>query len=355
MEDFYINNTSTNTSYNYSSIDTNASLDYYTHSDSYDDVILINVMEWIIICAGLPLTLVAIAAVYSLVKNNHIAPVYIINLLISDLIQLCCMTAWKFVLNDIIYFTYLFGVLASVGFVVCVSVFNCRYLVITQPLWYRFRRNIKTSLIVCVVVWILPLVYVLPLYFDVNFYVTETIFAVFVLLPLPLFIFFLVGTLKALSTARSVPADEKRRIVAILIVVLLIYTLLFLPSVIWSLVEKARDNRIFHNMAFFFLNLSPLADLTMYVFIRKGAIDKLLASMPRYCVKATCVPHNYLRRTAPHDLALMTALPTEADRDAAGLQPVSRVGSNNATREAIRVRETFMAYFTKEGAVTWQP
>ncbi|XP_075338809.1 G-protein coupled receptor 4-like [Odontesthes bonariensis] len=280
MEDFYINNTSTETSYNYSSIDTNDSLDYYTDSDSYDDVILINVMEWIIICAGLPLTLVAIAVVYSLVKNDHIAPVYIINLLISDLIQLCCVTAWKFVLNDVIYFTYLFGVLASVGFMVCISLE--RYLVITQPLWYRFRRNIKTSLIVCVVVWILPLVYVLPVYFDVNFYVTETIYVVFVLLPLPLFIFFLVGTLKALSAARSVPADEKRRIVAILIVVLLIYTLLFLPSVIWSLVEKARDNRIFHNMAFLFLNLSPLADLTMYVFIRTGAIDKLLASM---CVK----------------------------------------------------------------------
>ncbi|KAM4541691.1 putative nuclease HARBI1 [Odontesthes bonariensis] len=27
------------------------------------------------------------------------------------------------------------------------------------------------------------------------------------------------------------------------------------------------------------------------------------------CVKATCVLHNYLRRTAPHDLTLMTALP----------------------------------------------
>ncbi|KAM4590944.1 G-protein coupled receptor 4-like [Odontesthes bonariensis] len=276
MEDFYINNTS----YNYSSIDTNDSLDYYTDSDSYDDVILINVVQWIIICAGLPLTLVAIVAVYSLVKNDHIAPVYIINLLISDLIQLCCIPGWKFLRIYIIYCTYFFGVLASVGFMVCISLE--RYLVITQPLWYRFRRNIKTSLIVCVVVWILPLVYVLPLYFDVNFDITETIFAVFVLLPLPLFIFFLVGTLKALSAARSVPADEKRRIVAILIVVLLIYTLLFLPSVIWSLVEKARNNRIFHGMASLFLNISPLADLTMYVFIRKGAIDKLLASM---CVK----------------------------------------------------------------------
>ncbi|XP_072247630.1 P2Y purinoceptor 8-like [Leuresthes tenuis] len=276
MEDFYINNTSVDKSYNFSSI--NDSLDYYVDSDSYEDApLFIDVMEWIIICAGLPLTLVAIAAVYSLLRNDHVAPVYIINLLISDLIQLCCLTAEKFVWYFIIYNTYLFGMLASVGFMVCISLE--RYLLITQPLWYRFRRNIKTSLKLCVVVWILPLVYVLPVYFDVDFDVRETIFVVVFLLPLPLFIFFLVGTLKALSAARSVPADEKRRIVAILIVVLLIYTLLFLPSIIWSLVEEARENRIFHSMASLLLKLSPLADLTMYVFIRKGIIDKLLASM----------------------------------------------------------------------------
>jgi len=55
------------------------------------------------------------------VKNDHVAPVYIINLLISDLIQLCCITAWKYVWNHIIFTTYIFGVLASVGFMVCIS------------------------------------------------------------------------------------------------------------------------------------------------------------------------------------------------------------------------------------------
>ncbi|XP_028279804.1 ovarian cancer G-protein coupled receptor 1-like [Parambassis ranga] len=174
------------------------------------------------------------------------------------------------------YFLH-FGLMASVGFMVCVSME--RYLVIAHPLWYRYRRTIKSSVIVSIVVWILPLVYVLPSYFQVDFHISETIYGVFCLLPLPLFMFFLVGTLRALSSARSVPSDEKRRIVAILVVVLLIYTLLFLPEIIWSLVEEASNNSIFTDLCLCLLQLSPLADLIMYVFIRKGAIDNLLSSL----------------------------------------------------------------------------
>ncbi|KAK7175588.1 hypothetical protein R3I93_002497 [Phoxinus phoxinus] len=70
------------------------------------------------------------------------------------------------------------------------------------------------------------------------------------------------------------------------------------------------------------------------------------------CVKATCVLHNFLRRSTN---LTRTPIPSAGDREAAGLQEVSRLGSNNATRESIRVRETFMEYFSTEGAVPWQP
>ncbi|XP_042288464.1 G-protein coupled receptor 4-like isoform X3 [Thunnus maccoyii] len=113
----------------------------------------IYVITCVIISIGLPLTLVAIYSLYSQVQNNNVAPIFIINLLISDIIQFCCMIVkkarpdWK---NDeIFYYIYCFGVLASIGFMVCVALE--RYLVIAWPLWYRFRRTIKISLAVCVV------------------------------------------------------------------------------------------------------------------------------------------------------------------------------------------------------------
>ena len=70
------------------------------------------------------------------------------------------------------------------------------------------------------------------------------------------------------------------------------------------------------------------------------------------CVKATCILHNFIRKTTR---------PTRprpgpsANRDTAGLQCIHRAGSNNATREALLVREAYVSYFSNEGAVGWQP
>ncbi|KAM4565928.1 uncharacterized protein PAE49_009774 [Odontesthes bonariensis] len=72
------------------------------------------------------------------------------------------------------------------------------------------------------------------------------------------------------------------------------------------------------------------------------------------CVKATCVLHNFLRRNITRRQP-QTGPSTSGDTDPSGIFPVRRVGSNNATREAIRTREKFVDYFSNEGAVSWQP
>nr|XP_033468765.1 G-protein coupled receptor 4-like [Epinephelus lanceolatus] len=228
MEEVNINNTSqdNNSSYTY---------DY----GGYKPVeFIMKVVTIIIMCIGLPLTLVAIYAVRSLVKDDHVVPIYVINLLITDLIQLCCMIAWvlpedwilsgRFILLSI----YFYCLMVSIGFMVCIALE--RYLVIACPLWYRFRRTIKISVLVCVVVWALPPVISCLFIAARN---SATISGILLLLPLPLFIFFLGGTLKALSASISVHSDEKRRIVGMLVLVLLIYTLLFLPTIILCIIN----------------------------------------------------------------------------------------------------------------------
>ncbi|KAL7384215.1 hypothetical protein ABVT39_026604 [Epinephelus coioides] len=272
MEEVNINNTSQDNNSSYT----------YDYGDNEQVKFIMKVVTIIIMCIGLPLTLVAIYAVRSLVKDDHVVPIYVINLLITDLIQLCCMIAWvlpvDWILSGgiILLIIYLYCLVVSIGFMVCIALE--RYLVIACPLWYRFRRTIKVSVLVCVVVWALPAV-ISCLLLIVRKSIPFT--GILLLLPLPLFIFFLGGTLKALSASISVHSDEKRRIVGMLVLVLLIYTLLFLPTIILLLAQRSSgiDKRKLNNLSLTFVQFSPLADLFLYIFMRKGTIDKLLASV----------------------------------------------------------------------------
>ncbi|XP_026210117.1 G-protein coupled receptor 4-like [Anabas testudineus] len=271
MEHFHRNNSSHNKTYSY--IDYSNS--YYNEETYY---MYFYVAPGIIIAISLPLTLVGIYALFSMVRKDHIAPIYVINLLISDLIQLCCMIVQMIVQPESLLIIYIFGLMASVFFMVCISLE--RYLVIAWPLWYRLRRTIKISVVVCVVVWTFPLVCVLLFYFSDDFSrVSPTALGVFFLLPFPLLIFSLVGTIKALSAAISVRAEEKRRIVGLLVLVLLIYMVLFLPGIIWFLIENEETVLILGCVTFISFRLSPLADLFMYIFLRKGAVNKVLSCL----------------------------------------------------------------------------
>ncbi|XP_029926906.1 LOW QUALITY PROTEIN: G-protein coupled receptor 4-like [Myripristis murdjan] len=242
------------------------------------------VTSCIVSSIGLPLTLLAIYALYSLVQENNVAPVYVINLLISDLIQMCCLVIWvenpriiMFVVSAIIYSI---GLMASVGFMVCVAME--RYLVIACPLWYRFRRNINITGVVCFTVWVLPLlVAFLNYYIFISYFSSPHILlSIYLLVPFPLLIFFLAGTVKALSSSISVPPEEKRRIVGTLVLVLLNYTLLFLPTIILYISADTRTDT-YNPVQSTLLQLSPLMDLVLYIFMKKGAVDKLLGYLCR--------------------------------------------------------------------------
>lgn len=70
-------------------------------------------------------------------------------------------------------------------------------------------------------------------------------------------------------------------------------------------------------------------------------------------VKATCILHNFIRwHSANEEDSSSRALCTEPS---AGMQGITQVGSNNASREALAVREKFATYFSSSaGEVSWQ-
>ncbi|XP_024243946.1 ovarian cancer G-protein coupled receptor 1 [Oncorhynchus tshawytscha] len=231
------------------------------------------VVQWTTFSIGFPLICLSIYAMYFLIRADHIAPVYVINLLIADLIQICMRPfilsgTWQFIVMLIEFF----GVSASIGFMVCVALE--RYLVIAFPLWYRFRRNIKYSLIMSSIIWLFPFIQISMFYLAPTIEISLILFAVNLLIPFPLLVFFLVGTLKALSVSISVPAVEKRRIIGTLALVLGNYTVLFLPLIIQYLISGVTCQ---HNVEIgtIFERFSPLVDPLLYVFMRKGAKDTL--------------------------------------------------------------------------------
>ncbi|KAK2824651.1 hypothetical protein Q5P01_021826 [Channa striata] len=218
------------------------------------------------------------------VRKDHVAAVYFINLLISNLIQLCCMTVLLTV-NDvtIVLFLYIFqgfALMTSVYLMLCIALERCSFII--SPRCSCFRQVMEIPVVVCFLFWVPSLFWLCRLVYS-DLQIKEIILAFLLFLPFPLFILSLGGTLKALCAASRVPPDEKRRTVAIQVLLLLIYTLLFLPFAIWSLTD-GYFHSILHYVIFTAVRFIPLANVGVYLFLRKGAADKFLSCVCRCTV-----------------------------------------------------------------------
>ncbi|XP_036403084.1 ovarian cancer G-protein coupled receptor 1-like [Megalops cyprinoides] len=232
------------------------------------------VFNWITLCIEFPVICWAIFALCHLVKNDRVAPVYVINLLISDIIQLIgrvgfLLSTW-------------FGIVTSVVFMVCIALE--RYLLIAHPLWYRCRRTIRHSVLISLVFWVISLI-ALPICVVFVHFLGQAQFVflfyfIVLILPFPLLAFFLVATWRALSRSTSVPVTERKRILWILFIVLGNYAVLFIPCIVCTLILSVQKHHgfnlyVLNIIAFALLFLSPLMDAVLYIFMRKDANDTL--------------------------------------------------------------------------------
>lgn len=70
------------------------------------------------------------------------------------------------------------------------------------------------------------------------------------------------------------------------------------------------------------------------------------------CVKATCVLHNFMRCSEGREPPAVRGAGHTGEEPLPGL---GRDAANNSSREAVQVRDVFMAHFSAKGAVAWQP
>lgn len=275
--------------------------EYFNLTDWTDIFSSMALHSWLILPIALPVVCVAIYGLFSLMKTDHVAPVYVINLLLSDLLQICTkpialsMAPAGFIFEVLIFF-YSSSLLACIGFMMCIA--GERYTMVAHPLWYRFHRTIRRSVLFSVLVWMAAFVItggitLASATYDVEVDKVSLCLFILYLLPYPFVLFCFVGTWRALSNSTSVSPREQKQIMRTLALVLFIYTAFFLPYIILMIVfqicpELMRESA-FHRFAVMtstFLSLNPMADPILYVFMRKKKLLVLPCSRRRQHLQA---------------------------------------------------------------------
>lgn len=131
-------------------------------------------------------------------------------------------------------------------------------------------------MIVSVLVWVFCLVFV-PLFISLE---QGSSYLIFALLPAPVLLTCLVVSLKYICGNMSVPAEEKRRTVGILVVLLIHYTVSVFPIVIscfgFHHFQPYLDRFEIPDIYLTLFLLGYFFDLLLFVVMCKGLIEKLL-------------------------------------------------------------------------------
>lgn len=247
----------------------------------WDEVTL--TVQWVVFSTALPGLCYAAWRLYALAQPDHVAPVYTINLLLSDLIQISANPIYTTLRVVTCYCDaaavmlkiYEFGVLGNICFMVCISAE--RYIMTAHPVWYISINRISTAVLASTIIWLLSAALMIVRHIYVSLSLTlDYILGVILLLPCPLVTLLLAGTWRALSRT-SIPRADQRRVIGTLVLVLCIYVVSFLPYilalVLYYTLQPLHQGFWVHlfDSCEILIALNPLFDLLLYVFMRRGA------------------------------------------------------------------------------------
>ncbi|XP_044076091.1 ovarian cancer G-protein coupled receptor 1-like [Siniperca chuatsi] len=258
------------------------------------------VVDWVIFLVGLPEVCLACYALLCLVKTDSAAPIFAINLLLSDLIQIGITVV--FIVSRFFDATFqpfirarciarLFvrlGLTSNLGFMLLISAE--RYLMVAWPLWYHTKNSAKLSILISVCMWTLSLAYsTLDYVFLIHTRFSLLLLSIICLLPAPFLLSLFIATWKALHKSMAMKHETKnrRRVLGVLSLVLGTFTVFFFPfsfrNLYYSLKgddasdaeDSVRDLSGVLTSALVYL--SPLIDALIYIFIRRDIRDTVEA------------------------------------------------------------------------------
>ncbi|XP_034559786.1 free fatty acid receptor 3-like [Notolabrus celidotus] len=265
----------------------------------YSNVIGITV-DWVLFLVGLPEVCLACYALLCLLKKDKVAPVFVLNLLLSDLLQIGITGV--FIVSrfyDPTYYPFLrarcisrlfirLGLTSSLSFMQLISAE--RFVMVACPLWYRTKNSLTLSILISVCIWILSLVYSsLDYYLLSHTRYPLLLFAIVCLFPAPFLLGLYIATWKALhkSAAMRHGTKNRRRVLGVLSLMLGTYIVSFFPFIIRNLYYslKADDDSDKEDLVkdlsgvltSALVYLSPLVDSVLYIFIRSDIGDTLEA------------------------------------------------------------------------------
>lgn len=225
--------------------------------DLSQDAIYLPVIYSIFFIIGTPLNLMALFGLYRLIKSENVLPVYVINLLLSDLLQLFTVPLW------IDYYrrghSWRFGStscqLLGVSFYVSIYTgiaFMCiialeRYLAIAKPLRFQALRKLKFARWIALSIWVVvavpPSIILRKMQPNDNHtlciegYPSKEGFIIYRLItlslsfiiPLAFIVILHRKTLRSLSAIGTLGMEEKHRIRGLLILLMVIFILVLGP------------------------------------------------------------------------------------------------------------------------------
>ncbi|MBN3315736.1 GPR4 protein, partial [Atractosteus spatula] len=248
-----------------------------------------------IVCIGLPINCLAAYRLYHLVKASNVLPIYVINLLISDMLQLAMLplillSFYTDLLDTVYYLLYhwtsinIFSMCVSISFFVCISLE--RYLAVVHPLWHQSHRSPRFAIKVSVGVWLfagmcftvenlLSMRYVLFIF---------VLFVLFFLVPLILLVFFYVRTKAAITSSIGAPDVKKKRALRVLSAVLVLFIVVYGPFFTVIVFRAVLDSmRIFASIGLIALaivsdvisSLNIIVNPILYVLLRNDVRETL--------------------------------------------------------------------------------